>query len=56
MTLYVGIAGWVEGCSKESLVVNLLLTAPGKWTLVRNSVGGSKVIASGHTYRSEPGL
>lgn len=30
MNLYVGMAGWVEGRSKESLVVNLLSTAPGK--------------------------
>lgn len=33
MTLYVGIAGCVEGCSNANCVVNLLFTAPGKWTL-----------------------
>ena len=33
MTRYVGIAGCVDGCSNDSFVVNLLVTAPGKWTL-----------------------
>ena len=33
ITRYVGIAGWVEGRSNASSVVNLLFTAPGKWTL-----------------------
>ena len=33
MTLYVGMAGCVDGCSKERVVVNLLFTAPGKLTL-----------------------
>ena len=36
MTRYVGIAAWVEGCSNASSVVNLLFTAPGKWTLRRH--------------------
>ena len=34
ITRYVGIAGCSKGRSKERLVVNLLLTAPGKWTLM----------------------
>lgn len=35
ITLYVGIAVCVEGRSNASFVTNLLLTAPGKWTLER---------------------
>lgn len=53
ITLYVGIAGCVDGCSKDSLVVNLLFTAPGKCTLESCQQLSKKLKRD--SYWSEPG-
>lgn len=46
----------MEGCSNDSLVVNLLFTAPGKWTLNILGQQGDKIGQSRLSYWSEPGF
>ena len=51
---YVGIVGYVEGCSKERADVNLLSTAPGKQTL--HAFNGTFVKRLDQSYPAAPGF